>query len=401
MRLDEYISEAISSGRTLSRKAESAPRSQKLEDVKVWLEGIGVPFFEDYGRFEISNAYLTNDGKNFAVLFPENVTGKEVLFVAKITPSGYVKPLRMSVGGKVVDAFEPNNRLDVDKFFDKISETATGVTEAVSSGRRKNGYAPSEGCTIYDLKDWLDSKGVEGHDWVIDYQMSPEKPGQIIYLTGPCDTPGHTWISVSNHVKKNGSWVMQRIVIPVKIDRFHTPFITSGYGEEFPLSFDSAIEGIEYMIEHPTSYLVRKNDSVISEAISSGRSKYTPQFGDTVEDLVEWLYRMGVKDGVQYNGSFHYPLPGKIMYEIGPCMKIKDDTWWIQVIGRSTDESFQQTVTIQTKKPDSCEIEIEEYKPYLANKRVPYLDKLMNGLSFDEAIRMVLDMIEDTDKKVI
>ncbi len=404
MRLDEYISEAISSGRTKSSSADSCPENQRFDTVKNWLEKIGVPF-SDYGKFNETNCFYTAGGRNFCIYFPETLKAGRVTFVTKITPAGFVRPLRQERSDKIVAAFNPNSVEDAKIFFNKIFEIATmgngNVDEAVSS--RSKVYAPSKGSDIEEIKEWLDGLGIKGHGWSI-YTTYPEKIGELIYMTGPCDTPGHTWISVTNLVYLNGRKVSQRVVLHTKSG---SQFITNGLGEEINLSYDDAIDAIEYMVNHPKDYIPVDTDNEtidLHEAISSGRggkTKYTPQYGCTVEDIVEWAERSGVRYVRKYDGNFHYPVNGEVMCEIGPCSNAKDDTWWVQIVGKSSNGLFMQSVTIQTKIERASTVEIEVFKFKGALGAVPYPDKDRNGIQFDDAIEMARRVIENPNEKVL
>lgn len=382
------IDEAISSGRMKSEKASEMPESLYYEDVIKWLANNKIPFNEGGGIFNKINCFFTNREQNLAVLFPETNEHNEYIFIMKITTGGTAVPWRVDLEGTPPTSFNHRDREEVELFFRMIYKLANfgRIDEAISSGKHGK-YAPSKGCSVEDIVKWLKNNGVEGKDW--EYYKKTDMtfiadPGDIVYQIGPCDTPGHSWVSVCINVKKDGRRTLQRVVLHTNENSFYTQ-----NGQEHKISFDNGVRAVERMIENPNElvpenvFLGIKDSSGINEAISSGKYRrgHDPKFGVSVEELVEWIRELGVTKGRRFDASMIYPSPGGVLYEIGPCVNGQPNTFWVQVIG-TTRRDDHQTVTISTKKRE-CDISIE--------------GRVYKGetIDFDDAVDYARQIIED------
>lgn len=214
-----------------------------------------------------------------------------------------------------------------DIFSDQYGMTLENyIQEAVSHGGR-HPYPPEFGCTVKDIVKWLDSYGIKGVELDISrYERFPHPDtNQILYVVGPCDTPGHSWVSVANNVRVRGSKnVMQRFVIKTEdINTFYTV-----NGEEYPLDFDGAIQAVEAMISHPDKPVKmwsNRERTVVQEAVSHGRPRKLGKITndcsipDTMEILKSYGYKLNYSDeGDEISKSIEAdrPLPDPLSNDI-------------------------------------------------------------------------------------
>lgn len=338
MRLDEYISEAVSHG--LHKSAwQDLPEGDSEDQIKEWLDDLGIPRGESVNNMRL-NWYVVENIQggltDIRVCIPHGISSSYVFTFTykqgklKKVASGSTshaggfqwRPKEYHIPcGDILTALEIYrtgkdtvkesvthggnvNRKALDKMDDIFSEPygmtlENYIQEAVSHGGR-HPYPPEFGCTVKDIVRWLDSYGIKRYEFPTGTFPKPE-PNSIIYVVGPCDTPGHSWVSVANNVKDKGKKVMQRFVIRTEDEN---TFYTVN-GEEYPLDFDGAIRAVEAMISHPDRPVKMWSNgerTVVQEAVSHGRprklGKITKDCSipDTMEILKGYGYKLNYSD---------------------------------------------------------------------------------------------------------
>lgn len=74
MRLKEYITEYVSSGRG-KHNGFNMPKSLSIEDITEWLEDIGIPFIKNGGSGNEVCWFMISNERNICIHFPPSVTG--------------------------------------------------------------------------------------------------------------------------------------------------------------------------------------------------------------------------------------------------------------------------------------------------------------------------------------
>lgn len=272
------VNEAVSGGnKAISYNAiDSAPSSHKLNDVRKWLSGIGVPEFSGLPQELHFIVKMYNDTMELELWIP--FSEKDEILYRFNYRSGelnwvLVREYKNHLGGNISD-IPGNNKKQMYRVFSNIAEHVynylnKGVNEAISSGRFRS-ELPELGCTLEELTGWLDSKDATGYWWNDNHYLAlPSKSSRKLnYLVGP-------WVKRD----REQQWVMvtncydQRVRLNPNIDQ-ECKFTSKEVKDGIVLSFDAAVKLVDQMLKNPENkFYIEDIRPLISEAISSGRTK--------------------------------------------------------------------------------------------------------------------------------
>lgn len=108
-----------------------------------------------------------------------------------------------------------------------------------------------------------------------------------------------------------------------------------------------------------------------------------PSPGCDIEEIAEWLEKLGVTDRRQHNYKIHKPNDGCLLYVTGPEHPKNDTQYWISLIGKPHTYREQDVCC----KPRSQSM----FKD---------TNDIYTDISFEKAIEIMREMIDDPDKEI-
>ena len=286
MRLQEYITEAVSHGRT--KYAYPPEECCSVEYMVNWLEYNGLTGdvltkdtikWHDPDMSDGNPKYVVRDSN--AMFSWVNVYNK---FGQIITlPLGKVKnawsdikfaktkePLTLGFneGVRCIEFIvnNPDKRITMPFLMDlkeKAIKDKSRLTEAVSHGH-KHDMKPVAGCTPEEVTEWLESKGAFGHKYEVSKNIPELIKGEIGYLVGPFSRKAEEqWILVAN------VWY-QRVRLSLNKE-IPSVYMDEVYMKKHDISFEQAVKLIELMLDNPNSIIgTPESRKIINEAVSHG-----------------------------------------------------------------------------------------------------------------------------------
>ena len=123
----------------------------------------------------------------------------------------------------------------------------------------------------------------------------------------------------------------------------------------------------------------------LTEAISSGKCKdITPEYGCSIEEIVDWLRSRGIREIKKYNGELYYPEKGKLLAEVGP-QNIGLNSHWVGFHWVGLTNSFRQCVTIRPETTSGFQNDGRERQ---------------TSITFDKALELMELMLDNPNKPV-
>lgn len=120
----------------------------------------------------------------------------------------------------------------------------------------------------------------------------------------------------------------------------------------------------------------------LTEAISSGKYRdQKPEYGCSIEEIVDWLRSRGIREVKKYTGYTYYPEDGKLMAETGP-QDHRPSTHWVSL---TNSVPGHQTVILRPKTKSAFQDERKDNQ---------------TPITFDKALELMELMLDNPDKPV-